>query len=110
MEETVNCLKGLLAVQFLFNTAFFVCFCLMLGWIHEITEYMEHSAKEEKFYTIRCLGRKPTSRCALEWFTIDKEYPVKDRIVLDDQGYKWNVFKYDKTMLEAGGYLFYKVK
>ena len=115
MEETVNCLKCLLFVIIMFDAAFFVCFLLMLSQIHEITEHMEHSAKEdkrekEKFYTIRCLVRKPTSQCSHEWFTIGREYPVKDKMVPDDQGWKWSVFKYDKLLFEAGGYLFYKVE
>lgn len=112
MEEVVNCLKSLLIFTWIFNTAFFICMLLIINFLRDIPRGEKNSEEEPKkeiVFAVKCIGRKPTE-CISEWFTINKEYAVRDNVLYDDQGYKWYLFKYDKKMLEAGGYLFSKVK
>ena len=111
MDEVINCIKSLIVINFIFDAAIFIVIFLILCFLHDITGSKSENnpeVKKETVYAIKCIGRKPTE-CKEEWFTINQEYVVRNGQVFDDIEVKWYVFRYDKTMLEAGGYLFCKV-
>lgn len=108
MAEVIMWLKSLFIVTCIFDAALFVGLVIIGYYICDISEANKpKNEQKETVYLIKCVGRKPTE-CKSEWFTFNNEYIVRDDHVVDDTGIKWCVFKYDKIMLEAGGYLFCK--
>lgn len=109
MDEVIVWLKNLFTVTLIFDAALYVALLVIYNSVRNISEANKlKNEQKETVYSIKCVGRQPTE-CKSEWFTFNNEYVVRDDHVFDDGGIKWCVFKYDKIMLEAGGYLFCKV-
>lgn len=116
MNKMIDLLRCLLIVSFIYNAAITTALFCINSKLSDIAKpnKEQNLCNKELAYAMVCLGKKP-DRAYAKWFTVNKLYTVYKQdelypLVYDDDGTEWRVFQYDKLMLEAGGYLFARVK